>query len=255
MAAPQSRLLVFFGPDQYVDVRTSLFSSLDVQSLVRLSATCKQLHSDILALWDVNLRLCRFFGDVDTSKAFRSQLGRCNALIAGSFALQFFEGVLWTESDLDIEVQRGIDLTVLHEWVVGPVGGYTLSPVDKEKGSLSSEWRESKYNEDAWDEGLVWLHNDVVEVSSHSFILSSRGLCMNINHKCPGSHVLQDVGQPEAQGSTDRLQGDSRSAHLARLLYLVRRELHHMEQGILDFPQDDLHRSHDCPVDECGCVA
>jgi hypothetical protein len=31
---------------------------------------------------------------------------RCDALISGSFALQFFDRVVWSESDLDIYVQH-----------------------------------------------------------------------------------------------------------------------------------------------------
>lgn len=34
-------------------------------------------------------------------------MGQHDALISGSFALQFFERVLWKESDLDMFVQQG----------------------------------------------------------------------------------------------------------------------------------------------------
>lgn len=78
-------------------------------------------------------------------------MGYCDALVSGSFALQFFENVLWEESGLDVEVERGVNFEAMHEWIVSPVGGYTLSPVEKERVSLSTP--------------LVERHWDVAEVS------------------------------------------------------------------------------------------
>ena len=39
---------------------------------------------------------------VDNPHQFRSKLGEYNAIVSGSFALQFFDRVVWPESDLDI---------------------------------------------------------------------------------------------------------------------------------------------------------
>ena len=39
---------------------------------------------------------------VDDPCLFRSKLGEYDALVSGSFALQFFDRVFWPESDLDI---------------------------------------------------------------------------------------------------------------------------------------------------------
>lgn len=54
--------------------------------------------------WDVDRVLNRFVRD---PAGLRSQMGRCDALISGSAALQFFERVTWKESDLDIFVEAG----------------------------------------------------------------------------------------------------------------------------------------------------
>lgn len=54
--------------------------------------------------YNINKKSKRF---VTKPPAFRSELGRYDALISGSFALQFFDGVVWDESDLDIFVEDG----------------------------------------------------------------------------------------------------------------------------------------------------
>ncbi|RYP36499.1 hypothetical protein DL768_010932 [Monosporascus sp. mg162] len=49
-------------------------------------------------------------------------LGRSNALISGSFALQFFERVMWPESDLDIVIQTGAGLEEMKGFLIGTEG-------------------------------------------------------------------------------------------------------------------------------------
>ena len=44
-------------------------------------------------------------------------MGICNALISGSFALQYFEGVRWTEPDLDMFVEDGSDATEMEHYL------------------------------------------------------------------------------------------------------------------------------------------
>ncbi|RYP32147.1 hypothetical protein DL767_005383 [Monosporascus sp. MG133] len=55
-------------------------------------------------------------------------LGRSNALISGSFALQFFERVVWPDSDLDIMIQEGVGLEEMKGFLI-----------DKERYRLDSE--------------------------------------------------------------------------------------------------------------------
>ena len=44
-------------------------------------------------------------------------MGTFDALISGSFAVQFFEGVTWTESDLDIFVEYGSDAKEMEAYI------------------------------------------------------------------------------------------------------------------------------------------
>ena len=85
-------------------------SIVPIADLVSLTRTCRQLNSlyqrALPKQWDVNKRLKRFVQD---PQGFRSQMATHNALISGSFAIQFFERVTWNESDLDIFVENKND--------------------------------------------------------------------------------------------------------------------------------------------------
>ncbi|CAJ2501734.1 Uu.00g045870.m01.CDS01 [Anthostomella pinea] len=91
------------------------------------------MRRHINASWDINAKLAQLF---DKPIAFRAKLAQCNALIAGSFALQFFERVHWAESDLDIEVQVGANLDAMHDFLINEAG-YQFSLNNKERGSLA----------------------------------------------------------------------------------------------------------------------
>lgn len=135
MAGAQSSLVSLFHPSQYAPVRDRLLLALDCPSLVRLAQTSRDMREYILSAWNINIRLLRFFDD---PVAFRSRLGQCDALIAGSFALQFFEGVTWRESDLDIEVRAGPNLEAMHDYLVSD-GGYELSVDGKGRGTQAND--------------------------------------------------------------------------------------------------------------------
>lgn len=83
---------------------------LSIGEILALQRTCtawKGLYQYFLQHeFNINRRLGRFLQD---PISFRCQLGRSNALISGSFALQFFERVLREDSMLDIFVQNGQD--------------------------------------------------------------------------------------------------------------------------------------------------
>ena len=83
-----------------------LCSVLPIADLIRLTRTCKQFSSlyqrAIPAQWNINKRLRRFVQD---PQEFRNQMAAEDALISGSFAVQFSERVNWNESDLDIFVE------------------------------------------------------------------------------------------------------------------------------------------------------
>ena len=52
-------------------------------------------------------------------------MGELNAIISGSFAVQFFERVTWPSSDLDLYVKEGEEATALRAYLLQSEG-YTL---------------------------------------------------------------------------------------------------------------------------------
>ncbi|KAJ4409451.1 hypothetical protein N0V82_009471 [Gnomoniopsis sp. IMI 355080] len=123
----QSHLIQLFQPTQYVPMRDCLFKALDKRSILRLAQTSKQVREMVYgdgALWNINMKLSRFFSN---PVAFRSQLALCDALIAGSFALQFFEQVDWLSSDIDLYARMGKDVEAMHSYFIKEEG-YALAP-------------------------------------------------------------------------------------------------------------------------------
>lgn len=78
-------------------------TELDISDILSVRLLSRRLLPNIISYsqkrWDVNRRLRRF---VENPKEFRTELGNANAFISGSFAIQFFDNVLWMGSDLDI---------------------------------------------------------------------------------------------------------------------------------------------------------
>ncbi len=113
------------------------------------SARIETLTRDV---GDSNKRLRRF---VDDPARFSSLIGRYDALISGSFAVQFFERVMWHDSDLDLYVEDGPGYEALCKFVVDVEGYRPSNPTD-----LSSY--EGK--------GLVEVHGSLrVMTLRHSF--------------------------------------------------------------------------------------
>lgn len=108
--APSSllNLLCGQGQERFFPVFERLAGFLDIGSIVALTRTCKRLSGVYQSLlpvqWDVNQRLARF---VTSPERFRYTLGKSGGLISGSFALQFFERVVWRDADLDVFVEDG----------------------------------------------------------------------------------------------------------------------------------------------------
>ncbi|KAI1322604.1 hypothetical protein F5Y16DRAFT_386197 [Xylariaceae sp. FL0255] len=100
-----------FGPANHA--LTSMLDTKDKLSVMQTSSAYRQGMKN--TVWNINKRLLRFF---ENPLTFRSQLGKCDALISGSFALQFFEGVLWKESDLDIFVESGNNTEAMEKYLL-----------------------------------------------------------------------------------------------------------------------------------------
>src|ERR1700722_10611450 len=81
-----------------------LLGLLNPVSIMRLMKVCRIVREAVLRYsqnrqWSINTHLERF---VDDPLLFRSQLGKCCGIVSGSNALQFFDGVDYPESDMDI---------------------------------------------------------------------------------------------------------------------------------------------------------
>ncbi|KAI3336855.1 hypothetical protein HD806DRAFT_474993 [Xylariaceae sp. AK1471] len=105
-------------------IQTCIFRNLDMKSILNLCQTSRHMRTDIRAyLWDIDEKLERFFVN---PRAFRTELGRADALIAGSFALQFFANKFWPESDLDISLREGGNVNRFGQYLV-EAEGYELA--------------------------------------------------------------------------------------------------------------------------------
>ncbi len=118
------KLLRLFHVDSNYPIGTRICWLLPIVDIINLTKTCKAFsklyRSLISSQWNVEWRLARFVSDVTS---FRCQMARTNALISGSFALQFFDRVCWPASDLDINIRQGSDT---FESYLCRVEGYTL---------------------------------------------------------------------------------------------------------------------------------
>lgn len=101
-AAPSPTLNNLFG---IYPIRRAILACLSIHDVLKLMQTSRTIRQDMKANeWDINAKLARFFKN---PVAFRNQLGRSGALIIGSFALQFFERVVWPDTSLDLMVEDG----------------------------------------------------------------------------------------------------------------------------------------------------
>ena len=88
----------------YEPIRKRILQFLDTKSLLAMVRVSKEMRSTIYSHeWNINEKLWRF---VDDPVEFRSLLGEHNGFISGSFAIQFFERVVWPESDLDLFLEH-----------------------------------------------------------------------------------------------------------------------------------------------------
>lgn len=124
----------------HLELRYPIFdgicSHLPIDSIIALTRTCRGLsrlyQSLIPQQWNVDRHLSRFVRD---SQFFRSQMGRYNALISGSVALQLFERALWKESDLDILIEKGENARAFGSYLAEKEG-YRLEKTSENHGYM-----------------------------------------------------------------------------------------------------------------------
>jgi hypothetical protein len=119
-------------------------SHLDIGGLLTLKKLSKTLSGHLAThskeRWNVNRRLRRF---VRNPIKFRSQMAHHNALISGSFVIQFLDDVFWEEEPgLDIYIRNGEDFTSFSSYLCEEEGyGFV-------KAKHSGEEEEEEYVED-----------------------------------------------------------------------------------------------------------
>ena len=105
-------------PDSHYPIFSRICGYLPIGAIISLTQTCKtfsSLYQNLLPLqWNIDRTLRRFVRD---PQALRSQMAKCEALISGSVALQFFERVVWPESDLDIYVEHGSHAKAFRKYI------------------------------------------------------------------------------------------------------------------------------------------
>lgn len=81
---------------------------LCIGAIIALSRTCKALSRTyrdlLLTQWNIDTKLSRF---VTNPRGLRLQLRDREAVISGSFAVQFFDRTVYPDSDLDIFIEHG----------------------------------------------------------------------------------------------------------------------------------------------------
>jgi len=98
-------LLLLYGDERLI---AHLFSFVQVHEIMKVMQTSKTMEAMCRVYkrigWNIGSRLRPWFVDVD---GFRAKLHRCNAIISGSQALQFFDRNSYPGSDMDIYVRSG----------------------------------------------------------------------------------------------------------------------------------------------------
>ncbi|CAJ2514167.1 Uu.00g022860.m01.CDS01 [Anthostomella pinea] len=122
---PRICLNDILGP-RFEPHRARLVRLLGTRDVLRLSQTCREVQQAFRSReWNINSRLARFFDD---PRAFRAEIGHCNALITGSFVLEFFARTVSPGDHLKILVQKGQDADRLEACFLSV--GYQLTNVN-----------------------------------------------------------------------------------------------------------------------------
>lgn len=209
-------------------MRSCLFKALDKRSILRLAQTSKQVRDMIYgdrALWNINRQLTLFFQD---PVVFRSQLALCDGLIAGSFALQFFEQVSWPGSDIDLYANMGENMESMDSYLIKEERYIRAPPTRLE---------ESEYG----GYETTNPHCDVIEVS----FLRNRDNFIKVSalySQVQSPHLLQGLRGQAAQGPAYGHSWFAVSSRLAQLLHVVHLQLYYMEQGLFYVSENDFCR-------------
>ena len=122
----QPTFLSTFDRESRYPIFITFCECLSIAEIIPLTQTCKslsRLYQYLLPIqWDVDKALRRYVGD---PCGLRSQMAKYDALIAGSFAVQYFERASWEDDrtlDLIVRQGPGSDLLSKH---ISEVEGYS----------------------------------------------------------------------------------------------------------------------------------
>ncbi|KAJ7722644.1 hypothetical protein DFH07DRAFT_1067368 [Mycena maculata] len=103
-----------------------LFAQIPTQDLVRLMCTCRRVYRLVHeTCFDISRLLYPFFGDPSEVECFQRIQAQTGTLISGSIALQYFNRLIYPESDLDIYAHR-VSAAIPVGFIV--LNGYTFAP-------------------------------------------------------------------------------------------------------------------------------
>ena len=98
-------------------------SIADIVALTRTHRNLNRVYKDLVAnRWNVDQTLRRF---VVNAANFRAQMAKYDALVFGSLPLQFFERVVWEESDMDVIIKGKKEADAFGKYLT-TVEGYEL---------------------------------------------------------------------------------------------------------------------------------
>ena len=143
MSAPavsQPTFLSTFDRKSNYPIFSTLCDCLSIAEIVSLTQTCKKysdLYQYLLPIqWDVDKALRRY---VDDPQGFRSQMARSDALISGTFAVEFFERVFRDREPLDVLVQKGLGCELFSNYLSDIAGYSEIDPEEDNKEMSESE--------------------------------------------------------------------------------------------------------------------
>ncbi|KAI0142240.1 hypothetical protein GGR57DRAFT_519804 [Xylariaceae sp. FL1272] len=118
-------MATFLNLLSYYPIVDSLCQHLDTRDKLALRQTSTHIRQVLTP--SINSWLERFFTN---PIAFRTELGHSDALISGSFVLQFLKGVVWKDSDLDIFVEEGPGFSRMSKYLTDVEGFKMISEQD-----------------------------------------------------------------------------------------------------------------------------
>lgn len=229
VASPPQKLTLFdvLDYDLQYPVFERICSFLPIGDLINLTRTCKRLSSLYKGLllptqWNINRRLHRFVQD---SKGLRSQMGNHDALISGSFAVQFFERVTWKETDLDIFIEQGSGALAFEKYLCEQEG-YRFA-------------RETSH-------GQYWADNNCSKVCAGSMFF--RLLTVANDDSNIGQNIHEAKGRLHRRPGSDCVDAASTNLRdLERLLHYAPGQCHFLEQGLRSLPSTEFSVPQDLP--------